>query len=144
MEPVQLAAILAGAALVASMVSVEVGISVALIELALGVLLGNVFNLDPNANWLAFLAGFASVVLTFRGGGGRPERFRGAAVASGRDRGRLVRGPVCGRDADRDRAAGLDHQGVADRRDGAVDNQSRRGVCGACRDGPEHGQSRQS
>ena len=41
MEPVQLAAILAGAVLLASMVSVEVGISVALVELALGVALGN-------------------------------------------------------------------------------------------------------
>ena len=57
MEPVQLAAILAGAVLIASMVSVEAGISVALIELALGVVLGNVFNLDPNASWLAFIAG---------------------------------------------------------------------------------------
>jgi Kef-type K+ transport system membrane component KefB len=68
MEPVQLAAILAGAILLASMVSVEVGISVALIELALGIVLGNVFNLDPNASWLTFIAGFASVVLTFLAG----------------------------------------------------------------------------
>jgi hypothetical protein len=35
MEPIQLAAILAGAVLLAGMVSVETGISVALIELAL-------------------------------------------------------------------------------------------------------------
>lgn len=40
MEPVQLAAILSGAVLLASMVSVEIGVSVALIELALGVVLG--------------------------------------------------------------------------------------------------------
>src|ERR1039458_10620937 len=65
MTPVQLAAILAGAVLLASMVSVEAGISVALVELALGVALGNTFNLDPNASWLAFIASFASVVLTF-------------------------------------------------------------------------------
>jgi Kef-type K+ transport system membrane component KefB len=77
MEPVQLAAILAGAVLVASMVSVEVGISVALIELALGVALGNVFNLDPNASWLSFIAGFASVVLTFLAGAEvDPDDFR--------------------------------------------------------------------
>ena len=56
MEPIQLAAILVGAALVASIVSVEVGISVALVELALGVALGNAFNLDPNAGWLVFLS----------------------------------------------------------------------------------------
>jgi Kef-type K+ transport system membrane component KefB len=77
MEPVQLAAILAGAALIASMISVEAGISVALIELALGVILGNVFHLDPNASWLAFIAGFASVVLTFLAGAEvDPDDFR--------------------------------------------------------------------
>ena len=77
MEPVQLAAILAGAVLLASMVSVEVGISVALVELALGVVLGNVFNLDPNASWLAFIASFASVMLTFLAGAEvDPDDFR--------------------------------------------------------------------
>ncbi|MGN6168014.1 MAG: cation:proton antiporter [Solirubrobacteraceae bacterium] len=77
MEPVQLAAILAGAVLVASMVSVEVGISVALIELAFGVVLGNILNLDPDASWLAFIAGFASVVLTFLAGAEvDPDDFR--------------------------------------------------------------------
>ena len=77
MEPVQLAAILAGAVLVASMVSVEAGISVALIELALGVVLGNVFSLNPNASWLTFIASFASVVLTFLAGAEvDPDDFR--------------------------------------------------------------------
>ena len=87
MEPVQLAAILAGAVLVASMVSVEIGISVALLELVLGVALGNVFSLDPNASWLAFIASFASVVLTFLGGAEvDPDDFRerfGASIAIG-------------------------------------------------------------
>ena len=87
MEPVQLAAILAGAVLVASMVSVEAGISVALVELALGVALGNAFNLDPNASWLAFIASFASVVLTFLAGAEvDPDDFRdrfGASIAIG-------------------------------------------------------------
>ena len=73
MEPVQLAAVLAGAILVASVVSVEIGISVALLELALG----NVFDLDPNASWLAFTASFASVVLTFLAGAEvDPDDFR--------------------------------------------------------------------
>ncbi len=77
MGSVQLAAILAGAVLLASMVSVEVGISVALVELALGVALGNVLHLDPNASWLAFIAGFASVVLTFLAGAEvDPDDFR--------------------------------------------------------------------
>jgi Kef-type K+ transport system membrane component KefB len=87
MEPVQLAAILAGAVLLASMVSVEVGISVALIELALGVALGNTFSLDPNASWLVFIASFASVVLTFLAGAEvDPDHFRerfGASMAIG-------------------------------------------------------------
>jgi Kef-type K+ transport system membrane component KefB len=77
MEPVQLAAILAGAVLVASMASIEIGISVALIELALGVVLGNVFSLDTNTSWLAFIATFASVVLTFLAGAEvDPDDFR--------------------------------------------------------------------
>ena len=87
MEPVQLAAILGGAALLASMASVETGISVALVELALGVGLGNVFNLDPNASWLSFIAGFASVVLTFLAGAEvDPDDFRerfGASITIG-------------------------------------------------------------
>src|SRR5438477_5284369 len=87
MEPVQLAAILAGAILIASMISVEAGISVALIELALGVALGNTFNLDPGASWLTFIAGFASVVLTFLAGAEvDPDDFRdrsGASIAIG-------------------------------------------------------------
>src|SRR5713101_2475552 len=77
MDPLQLAAVLAGAVLLASMVSVEVGVSVALIELALGVALGNAFNLNPNASWLAFIASFASVVLTFLAGAEvDPDDFR--------------------------------------------------------------------
>jgi len=87
MEPVQLAAILAGAVLLASMVSVEVGISVALIELALGVALGNTFSLDPDASWLVFIASFASVVLTFLAGAEvDPDDFRerfGASMTIG-------------------------------------------------------------
>ena len=87
MEPVQLAAILAGAVLVASIVSVEAGISVALIELALGVALGNTFNLDPNQGWLVFLASFGSVVLMFLAGAEvDPDDFRerlGASLAIG-------------------------------------------------------------
>jgi Kef-type K+ transport system membrane component KefB len=77
MEPVQLAAILTTAALVASTVSVQVGVSVALIELTLGVVLGNAFSLDPNQQWLVFIAGFAGVVLTFLAGAEvDPDDFR--------------------------------------------------------------------
>jgi Kef-type K+ transport system membrane component KefB len=67
MEPVQLAAILAAVVLVASMLSVELGIAVALFELGLGVVVGNVFDL-PSQEWLDFIAAFASIVLTFLAG----------------------------------------------------------------------------
>lgn len=87
MEPVQLAAILAAVVVLASMISVEVGLSVALIELGLGVVVGNVFHLDPNEEWLAFIATFASIVLTFLAGAEvDPDDFRerfGAAMAIG-------------------------------------------------------------
>ena len=67
MEPVQLAAIAAALVLVASIVSVEAGITVALVELTLGVVAGNVLHLESQ-DWLAFLAAFASIVLTFLAG----------------------------------------------------------------------------
>jgi Kef-type K+ transport system membrane component KefB len=76
-EPVQLAAVLAVLVLLASMVSVELGISVALIELGLGVCGGNLFNLDANTDWLVFIASFASIVLTFMAGAEvDPDDFR--------------------------------------------------------------------
>ncbi len=62
-----IAAVLGAAILVASMVSIEIGISVALIELALGVILGNALDLSVPA-WLAFIGSFAGIVLTFLAG----------------------------------------------------------------------------
>ncbi|MFN2466717.1 MAG: cation:proton antiporter, partial [Gaiellaceae bacterium] len=87
MEPVQLAAVLAAVVVLASMLSVELGVSVALLELALGVLAGNVLGLDPSADWLVFIAQFASIVLTFLAGAEvDPSDFRerfGASVGMG-------------------------------------------------------------
>lgn len=68
MEPVQLAAVLAVAVLLASVLSVEVGIAVALFELGLGVVAGNLLHLGADAEWLTFIASFASIVLTFLAG----------------------------------------------------------------------------
>jgi Kef-type K+ transport system membrane component KefB len=62
-----LAALLAGVVLLASMISVEVGISVALIELAAGVFVGNAFDVAI-PDWLTFVGGFAGIVLTFLAG----------------------------------------------------------------------------
>src|SRR5712691_9319762 len=49
------------------MLSVELGVTVALIELTLGVVAGNVFHLHSQ-DWLDFIAKFASIVLTFLAG----------------------------------------------------------------------------
>jgi len=61
------AAILGAAILAASTISVEIGISVALIELALGVVVGNAFDL-ATPDWLAFIGSFAGIVLTLLAG----------------------------------------------------------------------------
>jgi Kef-type K+ transport system membrane component KefB len=62
-----LAVVLAAAILIASMASVELGFAVALIELGLGVFVGNVFDVSI-PDWLAFIGSFAGVVLTFLAG----------------------------------------------------------------------------
>jgi Kef-type K+ transport system membrane component KefB len=56
-----------GLALVASLVSIRVGISVALIEILMGVIGGNVLGLQANT-WIDFLATFGSGLLTFLAG----------------------------------------------------------------------------
>jgi Kef-type K+ transport system membrane component KefB len=66
-EPIQLAALFVGVALVASMISVELGVTVALLELSLGVVVGNVLDVESQ-DWLDLLAAFASIVLTFLAG----------------------------------------------------------------------------
>ena len=67
MDAIELAAVLVALALVASMISIELGVTVALIELTLGVVAGNVFELESQ-DWLTFVAAFASIVLTFLAG----------------------------------------------------------------------------
>jgi Kef-type K+ transport system membrane component KefB len=86
-EPIELAAVLAAAVLLASMLSVEFGIAVALFELGLGVVLGNIFTLDAGEPWLVSIASFASIVLTFLAGAEvDPDDFKerfGATMAIG-------------------------------------------------------------
>ena len=53
--------------LLASMTSVELGVSVALIEISLGVIAGNFLGLS-SPPWMDFLASFGSIVLTFLAG----------------------------------------------------------------------------
>ena len=67
MSDIAVAALLAGTILVASMISVEIGISVALIELFAGIVVGNVFSLAV-PSWLSFIGSFAGIVLVFQAG----------------------------------------------------------------------------
>jgi Kef-type K+ transport system membrane component KefB len=62
------AAIWMGLALAASLISIWAGISVALIEILVGVLAGNFLHLQANNEWINFLALLGSGVLTFLAG----------------------------------------------------------------------------
>ena len=75
-----IAAIWLGLALVASLVSIRFKMSVALVEILVGIAAGNAatlldhyrvfgfhWELKPN-EWIAFLAGFGSILLTFMAG----------------------------------------------------------------------------
>jgi Kef-type K+ transport system membrane component KefB len=81
-----IAAIWVGLACVASLVSIRIGLSVALVEILVGVVVGNVFHLAPN-DWINFLAGFGSVLLTFLAGAeidpGSLRRFLAPSLAIG-------------------------------------------------------------
>jgi Kef-type K+ transport system membrane component KefB len=62
-NPLYVAIVLSILIMLASMISVELGVTVAVVEIALGVVAGNALGIDP-PEWLNFLATFASVVLT--------------------------------------------------------------------------------
>ena len=62
-----IAALWLGLALLASLVSIRVGVSVALIEIGLGVIGGNFLGLHTTP-WIDFLASFGAVLLTFLAG----------------------------------------------------------------------------
>jgi Kef-type K+ transport system membrane component KefB len=67
MESLSVAVIAVLLIFLASMASVELGVSVALIEISLGVIAGNVFALQ-SPPWMDFLASFGSILLTFLAG----------------------------------------------------------------------------
>jgi Kef-type K+ transport system membrane component KefB len=67
MDPWLIASLWVGLALISAMVSIRVGISVALVEIGVGVLAGNFLHLAPN-EWVNFLASIGSVLLTFLAG----------------------------------------------------------------------------
>lgn len=67
MSDLALAAVLAGTILLASTVSVELGLSVAQIELLAGVIVGDTAHVVI-PSWLTFIGSFAGIVLTFQAG----------------------------------------------------------------------------
>ncbi|HYM50663.1 MAG TPA: cation:proton antiporter [Candidatus Limnocylindrales bacterium] len=63
-------------AFVASLISTRLGLSVALAEILVGCIAGNLFHLGTTS-WIDFLAGFGSVLLTFLAGAEiDPQSFR--------------------------------------------------------------------
>ena len=56
-----------GLAFVASVVSIRIGVSVALLEIAAGVIAGNFLGFQPT-EWINFLATFGAGLLTFLAG----------------------------------------------------------------------------
>ena len=67
MSDLTTATILAALILVAAIVSVEFGISVAIIEIGLGVVGANLLGLRPTP-WIDFIGSFAGIALTFLAG----------------------------------------------------------------------------
>ena len=59
--------VLAALIFLASLVSVEVGLSVAIIEITLGVVAGNVLGVQQT-EWVRYIAGFGGILLTFLAG----------------------------------------------------------------------------
>jgi Kef-type K+ transport system membrane component KefB len=71
MESVWLtAAIWIALALAAGMLAKRTGVSVALVEIVIGIIAGNFLGIAPTSKteWVAFLAGFGSILLTFMAG----------------------------------------------------------------------------
>lgn len=62
------AAIWMGLALIASLISIRMGVSVALIEILVGVIAGNFLGIHSTTEWINFLAMLGSGVLTFLAG----------------------------------------------------------------------------
>ena len=67
MEGSSIALILGGLTFLASLISVEAGLSVAIIEMGMGIIGGNFLGLHTTP-WIDYLAGLGSIVLTFLAG----------------------------------------------------------------------------
>ena len=79
-----IAAIWMAMAFLASLVSIWTGISVALVEIVVGIIAGNFFDVHANTDWINFLAMLGSGVLTFLAGAEiDPQSLKANLRASG-------------------------------------------------------------
>ncbi len=86
-----IAAIWMGMAFIASLISIRVGISVALIEILMGVGAGNFLGINHTTPWIDFLAMLGSGILTFLAGAEiDPHSLKGQSQGELLDRNRLV------------------------------------------------------
>ena len=144
MSDIAVAALLAGTVLLASTISVEIGLSVALIELVAGVVVGNAFHLDV-PSWLSFLGSFAGILLTFQAGAEvdvvQFRREWRASLSIG-----LVSfaAPFLDRRSPRLLRARLEPPPGRDRRARAFDDEPRRRLCRSRRDRLEPGARREA
>jgi Kef-type K+ transport system membrane component KefB len=67
LDPNLIALIILTAIFIASVISIRFAISVAIIEIAMGAIVGNIFQIQP-PDWMIFLANFGSILLTFLAG----------------------------------------------------------------------------
>ena len=67
LDPNLIALVILTAIFIASLISVKFAISVAIIEIAMGAIIGNIFQIQP-PDWMVFLATFGSILLTFLAG----------------------------------------------------------------------------
>ena len=63
-----IASILFALVLLASVISIELGLAAAIIEITLGVIAGNYLGVPTHVTWIAFLSSFGSIYLTFQAG----------------------------------------------------------------------------
>ena len=139
-----MAALLAVTILLASMVSIEIGLSVALIELAAGVAVGNLFTVTV-PDWLSFVGTFAGVMLTFLAGAEVDvPQFRREWQASISIGAVSFAAPFVVALGACYWLAGWNRRPGRDRWPGALDHQPGRGLRGAGRDRPQPLRDRQA
>jgi Kef-type K+ transport system membrane component KefB len=66
-NPYSIAAVWIGLAFIAALIAIRTGVSVSLVEIIVGIFVGNLFDVSSR-EWIDFLAGFGSGLLTFLAG----------------------------------------------------------------------------